>query len=251
MKTIIKSLLIGGFFGTLLIGTAACAKNQKEAEFIDYANVIDVASDGTTVTIKSNMESVFTDNLSFSESELDILLHMKEEEKLARDVYTALYDKWGSTIFSRISEAEDNHMNAVILLLQNYGEEYTQIGAPGEFTNTDFLELYKQLTLKGSESVSEAYKIGALIEEMDIKDLTEYLSEVTNENIIMVFENLQKGSRNHLRAFNRQLVSLGLTYAPVYISQDDYNLIVNSPNEKGNQYQMNRNGCKGNKNGRN
>jgi hypothetical protein len=251
MKTTIKNLLISGFLGTFMIGMTACAKNQKEAEFIDFANVMEVASDGTTVTIKTNLESVLTANLSFSESELDILLHMKEEEKLARDVYTALYDKWGSTIFSRISEAENNHMNAVILLLQNYGEEYTHTGIAGEFSNPDFLELYKQLILKGSESVGEAYKIGALIEEMDIKDLTEYLGKVTNENIIMVFENLQKGSRNHLRAFNRQLVSLGLIYTPVYISQVEYDLIVNSQNETGKHYQMNRNGGKGNRFGQN
>jgi hypothetical protein len=85
---------------------------------------------------------------------------------------------------------------------------------------------------------------------MDIKDLTEYLSDITNENIIMVFENLLKGSRNHLRAFNRQLLSLGLTYTPVYISQEEYDQIVSSPNETGSQYQMNRNGNKhGKRNG--
>ena len=100
---------------------------------------------------------------------------------------------------------------------------------------------------KGSVSIEEAWKVGALIEEMDITDLTGYLIEVTNENIIMVFENLQKGSRNHLRAFNRQLVTLGLTYTPVYLSQDEYNLIVSSPNETGKLYQMNRNGRQGNR----
>ena len=78
---------------------------------------------------------------------------------------------------------------------------------PGKFTNSGFQVLYEELVAKGSDSIEEAWKVGALIEEMDIKDLTEYLSEVTNENIIMVFENLQKGSRNHLRAFNRQLVN--------------------------------------------
>jgi hypothetical protein len=246
MKTIFKSMMMGGFIGTLLIGMIACTKNQKESEFLDYASVIEVAADGTTLTIKANMEYALTDNLTFSESELDILLHMKEEEKLARDVYTVLYEKWGSTIFSRISEAENNHLNAVILLLQNYGEEYTKTGDPGKFSNPDFQELYEQLISKGSESVGEAYKIGALIEEMDIKDLTDYLSEASNENIIMVFENLQKGSRNHLRAFNRQLVNLGVTYTPVYISQEEFDLIVSSPNEKGKQYQMNRNGRHGN-----
>jgi hypothetical protein len=52
---------------------------------------------------------------------------------------------------------------------------------------------------------------------MNIKNLTEYMGEVSNENIIMVFENLQKGSRNHLKAFNRQLVNPVVTYTPVYL----------------------------------
>ncbi len=86
---------------------------------------------------------------------------------------------------------------------------------------------------------------------MDIKDLTEYLKSATNENIIMVFENLLNGSRNHLRAFNRQLVNLGLIYSPVYINQDEYDLIISSPNESGKRYQMNRNGRFGKRNGQN
>jgi hypothetical protein len=56
----------------------------------------------------------------------------------------------------------------------------------------------------------------------------------------MVFENLEKGSRNHLRAFTRQLTFLGLTYTPVYLGADEYNQIITSPNESGQQYQMNR-----------
>jgi hypothetical protein len=59
---------------------------------------------------------------------------------------------------------------------------------------------------------------------------------------LLVFENLLKGSRNHLRAFNRQLTTLGIVYIPVNISQTDYDLIVNSAMEKGKQYRMNGQG---------
>jgi hypothetical protein len=83
----------------------------------------------------------------------------------------------------------------------------------------------------------EAFKTGALIEDLDIKDLMEFLGEVTNENIIMVFENLTRGSRNHLRAFNRQLVRSGITYTPEYISQEEFDNIIASPQETGNVYQ--------------
>jgi len=248
MKTISKSKHIVGLLLTLVIGLNACSKVKGEDDFAENNGIIDVAADGTTLLMKANLESVFTENLTFSEAELDILLHMKEEEKLAGDVYKTLYEKWGSNIFSNISKAEDTHMNAVILLLQNYGEEFTKVGDRGIFSNPDFQTLYGQLVAKGSVSLEEAYKTGALIEEMDIKDLADYLESMTNENIIMVFENLEKGSRNHLRAFNRQLVRLGVTYTPVYISQEKYDQIVSSPNESGNQYQKNGKGrnCKRN-----
>ena len=81
---------------------------------------------------------------------------------------------------------------------------------------------------------------GALIEELDIKDLQEYLEVVKNENIKIVFENLLRESRNHLRAFNRQLDNLGVEYTPVYITQEEYDQIVSTPNETGNQQRKGR-----------
>ncbi len=140
---------------------------------------------------------------------------MKEEEKLARDVYTVLYQKWGSRIFYNISQAEEKHMDAVILLLKYYGSADTLVEDTGIFTRPEFQTLYNDLVSAGSASVEDAFKTGALIEEMDIKDLTDNLEFVTNENIILVFENLLKGSRNHLRAFIRQLASLEY---PIYRS---------------------------------
>ncbi len=164
---------------------------------------------------------------------------MKEEEKLARDVYTVLYQKWGSRIFYNISKAEEKHMNAVILLLKYYGSADTLVEETGIFTRPGFQTLYNDLVATGSASVEDAFKTGALIEEMDSKDLTDILESATNENIILVFENLLKGSRNHLRAFIRQLASLGISYIPVYISADEFEQIINSPMEKGKQYRMN------------
>ena len=95
MKTIIRSTITGGVFTALLISLGACAKDQNDSEFSGYANVINVAADGTTQFLSQNLENVLSDDLVFSETELDILVHMKEEEKLARDVYAALFEKWG------------------------------------------------------------------------------------------------------------------------------------------------------------
>jgi hypothetical protein len=247
MKTIIKNMVLPGLFSLGLISFSSCTKEQMISHNSSLGSILDVKETGTSLVVEDNLEAVISKNIVISESELDILLHMKEEEKLARDVYTALNLKWDNQVFSTISSAENTHMNAIIFLLQDYGTEYTEVLEPGNFTNPAFQALYEELVTRGSASVQEALKVGALIEEMDIKDLSGYLIEISNENIIMVFDNLQKGSRNHLRAFNRQLVKLGLTYTPVYISQDEYDLIVSSQNETGQLYPMNRNGKPGNR----
>ncbi|MFZ2340832.1 MAG: DUF2202 domain-containing protein [Bacteroidales bacterium] len=236
MKTI-KYMIISGFVVSLLLLTGSCTKETSDPAVSGYNNLLNVAADGTTLLVGSNLGTCLSEDLSFTDDELEILLHMKEEEKLARDVYTFLFEKWGTPVFSNISKAEDTHLNAVIYLLQNYGEEYTQTGEPGVFANSDFQELYSQLVEKGSGSVEAAMETGALIEELDIKDLEEYLEVVENENIKMVFENLLRGSRNHLRAFNRQLENLGVEYIPVYITQEEYDQIVSTPNETGNSNQ--------------
>ena len=42
---------------------------------------------------------------------------MREEEKLARDVYLTLYDIWGTPAFNNIASSEQTHMDAVLMLI--------------------------------------------------------------------------------------------------------------------------------------
>jgi len=241
MKTSNKSKLISGLFLFLLTGFVSCDKITNEEQNSEYSKLLNVDSEGISLVIQTNLKAALSDDTTFNDDELNILLQIKEEEKLARDVYTHLYELWGTRIFSNISAAENNHMNAVISLLTTYGDEYTKTADPGQFENQDFKILYDQLVNQGTSSLEEAYKIGALIEEMDINDIIGTTAKVTNENIIIVFENLLKGSRNHLRAFNKQLTNLGVTYSPVYITQSDYDSIINSSIESGMKYHMHGN----------
>ena len=255
MKTLnYRTLLISGFVATALAFTTSCEKGSMDPESEKYVNIIEVAEDGTTTVIDNNLKSTLVETPALSETELNALIKMKEEEKLARDVYTFLYQKWESPVFFHISKAEDRHMNAVILLLKYYDSPDTLVADTGVFADPEVQTLYDELTAKGSISAEEAYMTGALIEEMDIKDLQECLDAVTNENIIRVFENLLKGSRNHLRAFNRKIVNLGLVYTTVYISQEVYDEIVNTPMEYGHRYKVQDQGIhhrNGQGNGRN
>jgi hypothetical protein len=239
MKPIMKSFAMAGIIATLFLGFTACEKEQMISEDVQYASILKVAEDGTTSVIEENLKSALIETPDLAEGELDILLEMKQEEKLAHDVYAALYEKWGSKIFSNISFAEERHVNAIIHLLEYYGSDDILVGEPGIFTVEKFQTLYNDLVTAGSVSVEEALKVGLLIEEMDIQDLTEALEVVTNDNIILVFENLLKASNNHLRAFNRELTKLGVVYVPVNISQEEFDQIINTPMETGKKYRMN------------
>ncbi len=236
MKTKIKILVMSGL--SMAAVFTSCQKDNLNAENVQYASLLNVSSDGTSTIITPNMQSAFVETQDLNDAELASLLKMKEEEKLACDIYSALYQKWGSTIFNRIAAAENNHLNAIIRLLEYYGSPDTLAGEAGIFTDANVQILYNELLSRGSASVEEAYKAGALIEEMDIKDLSDALGTISNPNIVMVYENLVRGSRNHLRSFYKQLTSLGFDYTPIYITQAEFDQIVTSSIEKGKQYKM-------------
>jgi len=249
MNSIAKRTMNVSLVASLLIGFNSCENFDSPGSQVAYTQVLDVSSDGTSSVLESELKSVLYDAPVLETSDEDLLLYMKDEEKLAHDVYVALNEKWNLTIFANIQNAEQKHLDAILYLIQNYTTTDGTIGAQGEFDNPDFTTLYQQLVERGSQSITEALTVGALIEELDINDLTQYLTQTTNENMILVFENLLKGSRNHLRAFNNQLVILGVTYQPQYLDQTTFDEIINSSFEKGNRYAKRNRGQKGKGNG--
>ncbi len=162
-----------------------------------------------------------------TEFEGDELLFMREEEKLARDVYIFLYSKWQQNTFKNISNSEQQHMNSLKILIDKYSLTDPVGNNPvGVFTNPDLQSLYNSLIETGSVSLEEALKVGAAIEEIDINDLDKAILETDNEDFDIVYSNLRKGSENHLRSFVGVLTKMGIAYAPVYLSVEEYNKIV-------------------------
>jgi hypothetical protein len=239
MKTTINQWMMLAFFlSSVMIFTSCTQQDALNPQKTSFGSVIQVAPDGVTTVSTNNLLAAFTSTASLSDTEVAMLLKMKDEEKLARDVYSALSLKWNQPIFSNIANAEQQHMNAVITLLKFYNLSDTLIADPGVFASSATTQLYQSLVANGSISLSNAYLTGLQIEEMDIKDLTVALAATSNANIVMTFENLLKGSRNHLRAFNKLYTALGLVYIPQYISQDQFNAIVQSSMEQGSQYAL-------------
>ena len=169
---------------------------------------------------------------SLTADESDSLVYMFEEEKLARDVYNALYALWGQPTFQNIAASEQTHMNAVQTLLVGYGIAVPENGA-GIFSNPTLQALYTDLMTTGEQSLADALKVGATIEEVDITDLQSRLSQTTNTAIQVVYNNLMNGSYNHLRNFVKVLNRLtGEVYQPQYLSADLYQSILTSTNGK-------------------
>jgi len=193
----------------------------------------DGATDVDQQALAEALAPVATDS-TLTEAEIAGLLYMREEEKLARDVYLALYDQWQVQVFQNIANSEQTHTDSVKTLLDRYGLEDPAEGKDlGEFTNQDLQDLYNSLVETGSQSLVDALRVGAAIEEIDILDLEENLAQTDAEDITLVYENLMKGSRNHLRAFVSTLEREGETYTPQYLSQEAYDAIIGSPVERG------------------
>lgn len=168
---------------------------------------------------------------TLSESEVESILQMREEEKLARDVYLVLYEIWDLPIFNNIAQSEQTHMDAVKALIEKYELEDAitdeSDDSIGIFKNEGLQELFYELVSLGKQSLIYALKVGATIEDLDIYDLEEFFKITDNEDIQFVYNNLMKGSENHMRAFIKNLDKFGGTYVPQFITEERFEGIIN------------------------
>ena len=160
--------------------------------------------------------------LPLTAQEKSDLLFMREEEKLARDVYLTLFEVWGTPVFANIATSEQQHMDAILGLLNTYKLPDPTVGKMvGEFANAELQALYDALIARGKQSALEALKVGGVIEETDIEDIVAAMETSRLSNIDSVYQNLLNGSYNHLRAFASNIKSLtGQPYVAQVVSQD-------------------------------
>jgi hypothetical protein len=226
MKNLLKN---SGYFmllAALLFTVASCGKDDTSENKGNNNGNINMAN------LQAQITSLPIEPLSPAES--GSLSFMREEEKLARDVYITLYNKWGVNIFTNISGSEQTHMEAVLMLLNKYSlTDPVGSNVVGVFTNTRLQNLYNQLVAQGNSGVLDAYKVGATIEDLDIFDLKTALISIDNQDIRLVYDMLTKGSRNHMRSFYKNILNVGGTYTPQYITQAEFDAIINSAMETG------------------
>lgn len=185
---------------------------------------------------KTNIEPTTTGVVNTTTAyEKQSLTFTREEEKMARDIYTKLSAEWPEyTFLQNIIGSEQKHMDAILKLLDKYGIEDPGKDMPeGIFNSADIRQMYDGLVAKGLKNDMDALIVGLTIEDMDIHDLEEAIKNVEKEDIKKVYSNLKRASQNHMREFHAQLKEKGGTYTPQYITQDEYNYIISTPKEHG------------------
>jgi hypothetical protein len=223
-----NKLVTLGVIGITAISLAGCAPIVEEStpleaavvETTDEAQAEEMGeetteaaqtqeSEGSTTTQNdAAVEIAETSDLGHLATEdktVEMLTYLIEEEKLAHDVYTVLYEMYGSKVFGNILESESTHQDKVMELLDAYGVADPRDSSLGVFNDPDLQALFDQLIAKGSLSAQDAFEVGVMIEEKDIADITAQLALTSDSQIVSVLESLRSGSENHLRAFNRQL----------------------------------------------
>jgi hypothetical protein len=119
-------------------------------------------------------------------------------------------------------------------VLDMYGiEDPVTTDEPGVFANQELQTLYNSLVNQGSASLLEALIVGATVEDLDIKDLNELNAQTENQDILLVYNNLIKGSRNHMRSFIAQIENNGGAYTAQFIDQSELDEITGSSQESG------------------
>jgi hypothetical protein len=215
---------------------------QEELDQISEIETDTTSAGDTSTSIE--LDPVETSHLTF----------MREEEKLARDVYLTLAGVYpNQAVFNTIATtSEQTHTDTIRdkLALFNLPDPNPETNnlpdSIGLFTGKEwgwyFTEKFEALTSKGKMSELDALYVGALIEELDMKDIVMCplvmidagypevcgLGYTDASAIMNAYRSLIDGSENHLRAFVGQIeavIGVG-NYEAQYITQEEVDAIL-------------------------
>ena len=242
----VKRKLVGAaiVWGMVLLSVAGCgdfALKSREPE--GPANVTHVDELGYTEVDLEALDGALgaLPMGQLSESEVEAIAYLREVEKLARDVLLALDEQWDDEAFRRVAQSEDTHTEAIKALIDRYNLwDPSSVTWDGYYNNEELLALHRQLVRRGKGSAVDALAVGVQIQEISILDMREYRAETDDEDVQMVYENLLRASRNHLRVFAALLEEQGAVYERKHLGQTLFDEIVSTPPEPGYNAQESR-----------
>ena len=189
-------------------------------------------SAGLVIVLAINSITGFSQNSTqLTAYEKEGILLMREEEKLAHDVYSFFVEKYNIPIFRNIKQSEVMHQKSMIWLMEKYDIKDPSFEEQGKFNNKELQKLYDRLTVQGNTLI-EALKIGAYIEELDIFDLKKLMKKTDNKDILRVYSRSLWGSENHFRAFTRNLSNRGVEYEPEFLTKEEMETMLNKYNQR-------------------
>ena len=147
----------------------------------------------TSVATATSVDATVAKDLQFT----------REEERMARDLYTALAAKYDQAVpFSRIKLSEQRHFDAVGTLLTRYGVSDPSAGkAAGTYAYPELQKLYDGWLAQGNASLDSAYDVGIALEKRDVADLKKIAAGTKDDTAKTLFTRLGTASEQHLAAF--------------------------------------------------
>ena len=177
----------------------------------------------------SGFPAAATQPVALSEAARQALLDLRREEKLAHDVYVTLAGVCNLPPLRRIPQAELRHAQAIRFLMDRYEVADPLTSLPtGKFDDPATQKMFDDYVSRGEASAVAALRVAAEIEERDIADLKAFGTNFAtrDDQMRFVIDNLSSASRNHLRAFVRNLEARGVEYAPVCLDAKAFKQIM-------------------------
>ncbi|MCC6866474.1 MAG: DUF2202 domain-containing protein [Ignavibacteria bacterium] len=182
--------------------------------------------------------TMYNFSFSFAETHLKInyindeekrsLEYMTQEEKLARDYASQMGTKYNSDFFNKVAAEKQDDLDKIKDILKSKNvDDPVKNDEAGIYKSDTFKDIYTRLTDSGNLNVNEAFKGGAEIAELQIKDLNKYLTSVSDKDIKDNYTELKKNAEKNLKSYVNQLSQKGIGYFPKHITADDFNKILN------------------------
>jgi hypothetical protein len=156
------------------------------------------------------LRSAASNLVALTEEEAATLQWMREEEKLARDVYLELSAFYPARVFTNIAAAEQKHFDALGAKLVMYAVADPALPDIGLFSNPLLQQLHDELLARGIVSYAEALGVGVDIERADVIDLQDAIDGTSSRPLTRTYQHLLNGSENHLKAFTKLLGRLDI-----------------------------------------
>lgn len=235
MKT--QRFLTAALFVALSMTFISCSKVDGSDQEEGTKTILNVTEDGTSTLENGDLTPIFATTAALTADEIEFLYALREDEKLGGDLYAQFATQYPEKLpFAKIATAEDSHVACVERLLSYYEIEFPVLSPEGVFADEKRQTRYNEMKAK-AVTVVDAFMVMAALEEEAVASYKKVVPQITNENILLVVNNMVKASLNHLRVAFRQISMLGGAYLPTFLSQEDFDAIVNSDFSQGHGYQ--------------